>query len=216
MLSGPNADYAVQLLAKGYICVPLRSGGKHLDLESMDYNPLHLQTRRKNLKELAFRSVAFQLSQRPPTSDDVSRWFQNSSGNIGIVGGYANLLILDFDKVSGYRDWSRMHQSLAERTPLARSPNGFHVYLRTEEPTISSSLYSGLRRVGHVKALGGYVVASPSMLRDGSSYEWVQGRSPFDVDPQPIASLADISLRSVAPLKRVYDRLLDRGFFEAQ
>jgi hypothetical protein len=44
----------------------------------------------------------------------------------------------------------------------------------------------------------------------------VQGRSPFDVDPQPIASLAQISLHAVAPLKRVYDRLLDRGFFEAQ
>jgi hypothetical protein len=211
-----KADYAIQLLAKGYICVPLRKGGKHLDLQAMEYDPLHLRARRKDLKELAFRSIAFQLSQKPPSSDAIRRWFLNSSGNIGMLGGYANLLVLDFDSAGDFQNWSRLHSELARRTPLARSPNGFHVYLRTKEPTISSSMYSGLRRVGHLKALGGYVVASPSTLDGGSSYTWVAGQSPFEVDPQTVESLAEISLGAVSPLKHYYDRVLDRGFFKTQ
>jgi hypothetical protein len=211
-----KADYAIQLLAKGYICVPLRTGGKHLDLQAMEYDPLHLRARRKDLKELAFRSIAFQLSQKPPSSDAIRRWFANPSANIGIVGGYANLLVLDFDSAGGFQNWSRIHPELAGRTPLAKSPNGFHVYLRTKEPTISSSMYCGLRRVGHVKALGGYVVASPSTLDGGSSYMWVEGQSPFEVDPRTVGSLAEISLGAVSPLKHYYDRVLDRGFFKAQ
>lgn len=211
-----ETEYAIQLLAKGYICVPLRVGGKHLDLQAMEYPPLHLQARRKDLKELAFRSIAFQLSQKPPTSEQTRRWFRDFAGNVGIVGGYSNLLILDFDDPAGYRTWSGRHTHLTGRTPVAKSPNGFHIYLRTREPAVSSSLYSGMRRVGHVKALGGYVVASPSVIRDGCSYSWLKGQSPFDVDPHPVESLASLSLRAVSPFKYHYDRVLNRGFFEPQ
>ncbi|OBQ67629.1 bifunctional DNA primase/polymerase [Mesorhizobium erdmanii] len=208
-----ETDHAIQLLGKGYICVPLRAGGKHLDLQTMEYHPLHLQSRRKDMKELAFRSIAFQLAQKPPTGDDIERWFWRFAGNVGIIGGFANLLILDFDDVAGYRGWADLHLPLSRGTPVAKSPRGFHVYLRTHEPAVSSSLYCGMRRVGHVKALGGYVVGSPSVLSDGSSYNWVEGQSPFDVDPQAIESLASLSLRAVSPFKFHYDRLLGRGFF---
>lgn len=214
--SGAQADYALRLLAQGYVCLPLRAGGKHLDLAAMGYDPLHLQRQRKDLKELAFCSIAFQLSQKPPTGDDIGRWFREFCGNVGLLAGFANLLVLDFDDVAAYRRWRSGHDEVASRTPVARSPSGFHVYLRTREPMVSSSLYSGMRRIGHVKALGGYIVASPSVLRDGSSYSWLEGQSPFDVEPQPIESLACLSLRQVSPLKHHYDRMLKRGFFERQ
>ena len=216
MLPPIEIDYAVRLLAKGYICLPLRAGGKHLDLAAMEYDPLHLRSQRKDLKELAFCSIAFQLSQKPPTEDDIERWFRNFSGNVGILGGFSNLLILDFDDAAAYRNWLGIHSDIASRTPMAKSPNGFHVYLRTREPAVSSSLHFGMRRVGHVKALGGYVVGSPSVLRDGSSYNWLENQSPFDIEPQPIESLASLSLRPVSPLKHYYDRMRNRGFFEGQ
>jgi hypothetical protein len=216
MLPPIEIDYAVRLLAKGYICLPLRAGGKHLDLAAMEYDPLHLRSQRKDLKELAFGSIAFQLSQKPPTSGDIERWFRNFSGNLGILGGFSNLLVLDFDDAAAYRSWVRTHGAIASRTPMAKSPNGFHVYLRTREPMVSSSLHFGMRRVGHVKALGGYVVGSPSVLRDGSSYSWLENQSPFDIEPQPIDSLASLSLRPVSPLKHYYDRMRNRGFFEGQ
>ena len=214
--SQAQSDYALRLLAKGYVCLPLRAGGKHLDLAAMGYDPVHLNSRRKDLKELAFRSIAFQLAQRPPASEDIERWFRAFSGNVGIVGGASNLLILDFDDAAAYRAWQRIHEGIASRTPVARSPSGFHIYLRTHEPTVSSSLHFRMRRVGHIKALGGYIVASPSVLKDGSSYSWLDGQSPFDVEPQPVDNLDSLALRPVSPLKHYYDRMLKRGFFERQ
>lgn len=209
-------DYAAGLLKRGYICLPLRAGGKHLDLDAMGYEPLHLQTLRKDLKELAFTSVAFQLAQKPPSSEEIARWFHDFSGNVGILGGYSNLMILDFDNEAGCRTWLGAHGRIADGTPMAKSPGGYHVYLRTREPTVSSSLHFGMRRVGHVKALGGYVVASPSVLKDSSSYRWLDKQSPFDVEPLQVDNLASLSLSPVSPLKHHYDRLLKRGFFERQ
>ncbi len=214
MPSETRAEYAARLLERGYVCLPLRAGGKHLDLEAMGYAPLHFQTLRKDLKELAFCSVAFQMSQKPPTEADVRNWFRDYTGNIGILGGFSDLLVLDFDKAAGYRAWQENHRDLTSRTPVARSPNGFHVYLRTREPTVSSSLHFGMRRVGHVKALGGYIVASPSTLKDGGGYSWLENQSPFDLEPQPIENLASLSLGPVSPLKRYYDRVLKRGYFD--
>ena len=216
MQSGVLADYAMELLERGYICLPLRTGGKHLDLAAMGYDPLHLRTLRKDLKELAFTAITFQLSQKPPGSGDIARWFGDFLGNVGILGGYANLMILDFDDGAGYRSWQGENKGTADRTPTARSPNGFHVFLRTLEPVVSSSLYLGMRRIGHIKALGGYVVGCPSVLKDGSAYRWVEGQSPFDVEPQIVRDLAGLSLRPVSLLKHHYDRLLKRGFFERQ
>ncbi|WP_217571475.1 bifunctional DNA primase/polymerase [Mesorhizobium sp. GbtcB19] len=207
-------DYAVKLLERGYICLPLRAGGKHLDLAAMEYDPLHLRTLRKDLKELAFTSITFQLAQKPPGSGDIARWFRGFDGNVGIVGGFSNLMILDFDDAAGYRAWLADHRAIASATPTAKSPSGFHVYLRTREPMVSSSLHFGSRRVGHVKALGGYIVGSPSVLRDGSRYSWVENRSPFETEPQLVDDLASLSLRPVSMLKHHYDRLLKRGFFE--
>ncbi len=209
-------DYALRLRERGYICVPLRAGGKHLDLAAMEYDPLHLRTLRKDLKELAFTAVTFQLAQKPPGSGDIARWFRGFAGNVGILGGFSNLMVLDFDDAAGYRSWLADHKAIANATPIARSPSGFHVYLRTPEPMVSSSLHFGWRRVGHVKALGGYVVGSPSVLNDGSSYSWVKGQSPFDIEPQAVDGLGSLSLRPVSMLKHHYDRLLKRGFFERQ
>ncbi|WP_434724980.1 bifunctional DNA primase/polymerase [Mesorhizobium sp. RIZ17] len=216
MQPGELTEYAISLLERGYICLPLRAGSKHLDLAAMEYDPLHLRTLRKDLKELAFTSVAFQLAQKPPGSGDIARWFRDFAGNIGILGGFSNLMILDFDDAAGYRAWLADHKTIANATPTAKSPSGFHVYLRTREPMVSSSLHFGLRRVGHVKALGGYVVGSPSVLGDGSSYSWIKSQSPFDIEPQVVDDLGSLSLRPVSMLKHHYNRVLKRGFFERQ
>lgn len=216
MQSGVLADYALRLLDRGYICLPLRAGGKHLDLAAMGYDPLHLRTLRKDLKELAFTAIAFHLAQKPPGSGDIARWFRDFDGNVGILGGYSNLMILDFDDDAGCRAWLADHKEIANGTPIAKSPIGFHVYLRTKEPMVSSSLHFDWRRVGHVKALGGYVAGPPSMLGDGASYSWIKGQSPFDIEPQVVDSLGSLSLRPVSMFKHHYDRLLKRGFFEQQ
>jgi hypothetical protein len=207
-------DYALKLLSHGFLCVPLSRRGRHLDLETIGYAPLHLQTRQKKLKELCFNSVAFHLSQHPPPPETIKSWFNGFEGNIGIIGGYMNLMILDFDKTSAFQRWQSENHNLVSSTPVAKSPHGFHVYLKTVKPTVSSSLHFGFHRAGHVKALGGYVLSPPSELKDGYTYKWLPGQSPFEVAPQTIESLQGLSLLPVSPLKVVYDRLLNRGGFE--
>ena len=209
-------EHALLLHRQGFIPLPLRKGGKHLDLAAMDYAPLHFQTRRKRLKELAFTSLCYQLSQKPPVRSDITDWFAEFDGNIGILGGYQGLIILDFDDRGRFERWEKDNSAIVSRTPVARSPNGYHVYLRTSQPMVTSSMYSGLRRIGHLKSLGGYIVACPSVTNDGGAYEWMKDRSPLDVAPCVIDSLEALRLRPVSPLKYVYDRLLNRGYFELQ
>ncbi|WP_419909286.1 bifunctional DNA primase/polymerase [Hoeflea sp.] len=210
-----HLDSALSLFRKGYIPVPLRKGGKHLDIEAMGYEPVHFETRRKLLKELAFTSLCFHFSQKPPTELDVSEWFTGFSGNIGILTGYQGLLVLDFDNAAHFAGWRRDNEELFGMAPVARTPNGHHVYLKIGTPTVTSSMYAGMRRIGHVKSLGGYVVASPSVLR-GTTYEWVNERSAFEVSPPSIENLKSLGIDAISPLKRCYDSMRKRGFFELQ
>ena len=210
---GAHLDDALWLLQRGIVCLPLREGGKHLDLAAMGYDPLHRRTMRKDLKELAFTAIAFHLSQRPPDKAIIERWFGRFRGNIGILGGFRGLLILDFDDAEAFRRWRALHEDLVRSTPVAKTPTGFHVYLKSTEPIVSSSLHFGWRRVGHVKSLGGYVAGSPSRLEDGSAYNWLPGQS-FDIEPREVGGLANLSLRPVSFLKQCYDRVRKRGFFE--
>lgn len=212
--AGAHLDDALRLLQRGIVCLPLQEGGKHLDLAAMGYDPLHRRTMRKDLKELAFTGIAFHLSQRPPDKALIERWFRGLRGNVGILGGFCGLLILDFDDAEAYRRWRALHEDLVRSTPVARTPAGFHVYLRSSEPIVSSSLHFGLRRVGHVKSLGGYVVGSPSRLEDGCAYNWLPGQTPFDLEPREVGGLASLSLRPVSFFKQCYDRARKRGFFE--
>lgn len=207
-------DYTLKLFSHGFLCVPLSLKGRHLDIETMGYAPLHLQTRQNKLKELCFNSIAFQLSQHPPSPATIHGWFDGFAGNVGIIGGYQNLMVLDFDNASAYQRWQRAHPVLVASTPVAKSPNGFHVYLKTAKPTVSSSLHFGFQRAGHVKALGGYVLCPPSEAKDGSTYKWLPKQSPFELAPQTVESLQRLSLLPVSPLKATYDRLLNRGRFE--
>lgn len=207
-------DYALKLMTHGFLCVPLSRHGKHLDLERIGYAPLHLQTRQKRLKELCFCSVAFQLSQQPPAAEVVRKWFAGFDGNIGIVGGFRDLLVLDFDRLAVFERWQKRHRELLSSTPVAKSPHGHHVFLKLATPTVTSSLHFGFRRAGHIKALGGYVLCSPSKLKDGGVYEWLPKQSPFEVAPKTITSLQSLSLSAVTPLKAIHDRARGRGQFE--
>jgi hypothetical protein len=205
--------HALELRDLGFICVPLRESGKHLDLWQMGYEPVHLKNRMKSLKELAFTAIAFHLSQQPPDAATIQGWFADDASNLGILGGYRDLLVLDFDQQSCFQRWRRQFGDLIRTTPVAKTFRGYHVYLRCRQPLPSSSMHYGFRRAGHVKALGGYVAAPPSKRRDGAACRWLDGQSPFDLQPQLIESLESLSLGTVSPFKHQYDRLLKRGTF---
>ena len=52
----------------------------------------------------------------------------------GSLGGFSNLLILDFDNAADYLNWAGKHEALLQTHADARSPKGFHVYLEDARP----------------------------------------------------------------------------------
>jgi hypothetical protein len=204
---------ALELQELGFICVPLGQSGRHLDLRQMGYDPVHLRNRTKKLKELAFSSIAFHLCQQPPDAETIQQWFTGGASNLGIVCGYRDLVVLDFDRSRCFDRWQRSFGDLVRATPVVQSFRGYHLYFRCSVPMPSSSLHFGFRRAGHVKALGGYITAPPSMKPTGEMYRWLDGQSPWDVEPQPIESLESLSLGPVSPFKQYYDAILKHGSF---
>ncbi|MBW3098308.1 bifunctional DNA primase/polymerase [Pseudohoeflea coraliihabitans] len=210
-----RAAYASALRQKGVIAIPLCAASKHMSFGAMQLPPYHVVTARKRLKDVAYQSVAFHLALRPPSADESEQWFADASGNIGIVTGYRGLIVLDFDSPSAYRRWCQRYSSLAKSTPVARSRSGFHVYLTCARPTRCSSMYVDRRKAGHIKGLGGYVVCSPSRV-DGRTYAWLPGQSLLEMDPIFISSLSDISIHPTGWLRRTYDGVLGRGYYEPE
>ena len=209
-------DMAIDYHKRGFVPVPLRQGGKHLDIAAMGYEPHHFHTRQKRLKELMFTSLCYYFSQRPPNTEELRAWFSGFEGNIGLVTGSNGLVVLDFDKAEYYDAWRASNGDLVSRATVARSPKGWHIYLRMDAPIMTSSMYCGARRIGHVKALGGYVVAAPSQIRDLGAYTWRENARPDTDRLVTIGKLEEIGLAQISPLKRAYDRFRRRGSFELQ
>lgn len=125
-----RVEYVLALRAKGYICLPVLPGRRRLAFPAMDRKPWHFQTRRKNLMALGHASTAYGLAQQPPTPETLERWFGNHDGNIGNFGGYEDLCILDFDDSEQFERLRQQNRELLAATPIARTPNGYHVYLK--------------------------------------------------------------------------------------
>lgn len=207
------SDIAAGLLRAGMIAIPLCANSKQIAYRAMGLPPYHVFVRRKRFMNLAFQSLAFYLALRPPGERRIRDWFSGHEGNIGVITGYRGLIVLDFDDAAAYGKWAARHGD-ALKTPAARSPTGYHVYLRCPTPIDSSSLYFGGRKAGHIKGYGGYVACSPSTIADAGDYGWLEGRSPVDVEPATVTSLAAMSIQSRGPFRRAYDRLLSRGAYD--
>ncbi len=210
MIPRNQLDYVLGLHERGLLCVPVVKGGRHLAFEAMGRQLCGLHKRNKSLRELAITGTLFGLAQQPPAAETLVRWFEHHDGNIGIVGGYRDLLILDFDHPDLFEQVKRRNHTLFESTPIERTPNGYHVYLKSRTPCASSSLHYRWRRGGHIKALGGYVVAGPSKMDSGATYRWIDDQSPFDVSPQTIDSPDALSIHPHSYFKRRYDNLTGR------
>lgn len=204
---------AVKLAAAGYLPVPLYASRKHMDVAAAGDDPLHLASRDKAMKELLFTGLAVSMVMKTPDQGTVEAMFGDSNANIGLVTGHRNLLVLDFDDAGAFRKFAEGNGRLVREAPLVRSPDGWHLYLRTPAPVPTSSVYRGLRRIGHVKSLGGYVVCPPSRLGSGGRYVWEEGHSVFEKTPPEVPGLSALGLTQVSPLKSAYDRALGRGGF---
>lgn len=206
----------MRLFDLGYVCLPVRPGGKYLDCDAMGYDSLHLRTMHKPFVGLLFTAIPFQFSQHPPDRETVSRWFREHTGNMALLGGHGGLVILDFDKAGMFERWKAMHPKLAARVPVERSTNGYHVYLRSRTPIIHSPLYLRNRWAGDILATGRCAVCTPSVLNNGHRYHWLAGQSPFEAEPAWIDSLESISIHPSSPWRRFIDPITGAHSFTPQ
>ncbi len=189
-------DYALKLLARGFVSCPVLPGSKYIDFAALGFTADAAINDRKRRRKLGHTSIAFSLSFRPVRADEVSAWFRaaGDAANIGVVCGYNDLVVLDFDEDDAFDRFRKANPVLASTTPVEKTPNGYHVYLTGPADTFSTSLYLGLRKAGHVSGLGGFVTCAPSVLDTGRTYGWLPGQSLLEIEPKSVASLGELGI----------------------
>lgn len=119
-----------------------------------------------------------------PTEDELKKWFPTSLHNIGIVTGWQNLVVIDFDDLGTYLQWSiwatragGYTRRAMEMTYMVQTGRGVHAYFRTKEPEQNRKL-KGI----DIKARGGYVLGNPSIHPSGAIYEVRQPGIPVYIE----------------------------------
>lgn len=112
--------------------------------------------------------------------DQIRQWWEACpTANIGLVTD--GLLVVDVD--GGDNDWPSNQELAAElcQAPTSVTPSGgrHHVYRQPEGKGYRSTAGRLATKVD-TRANGGYIVAPPSRLEDGSQYQWIDG---LELDP---------------------------------
>lgn len=125
---------------------------------------------------------------RLPSDTELLKWFAGGFHNYGVVVGWRNLVVVDFDDLQAYMRWSLW---IARRKTINRTvqaalkvstSRGIHVYFTTVTPAQNAKL-PGI----DIKAQGGYVLGAGSIHPSGRSYSVIEGRF-----PAAIQALSDV------------------------
>jgi putative DNA primase/helicase len=107
-------------------------------------------------------------------------WRRWPNANIGLRTGCAlpgggALAVIDIDpRNNGDADLEELesqHGELPDTVTALTGSGGWHYYMRTEQPIRGQKISHGI----DLKALGGYVIAPPSLHSSGDRYAWAEG-----------------------------------------
>lgn len=138
--------------------------------------PIRYRDKRPELKSWQ------EFQKRLPTNTELLKWFSGSFHNLGVVVGWRNLVVIDFDSDTEYARW----QLWIARQPAYRwikhalqvkTARGIHVYVTTAQPAQNAKL-PGI----DVKAQGGYVLSPPSVHPSGIEYSVLSGTLPVRIE----------------------------------
>ena len=130
-----------------------------------------------------------EYTERLPTGDEINSWFQNSMRNLGVITGWENLVVIDFDEFAQYECWKAWCRNeggevlrILETTRIVLTARGAHVYLHTEQKTENMKL-PGIDILAQRK----YVLAPPSVHPSGAKYRIFR-----DVLPAQAGTIEDV------------------------
>jgi hypothetical protein len=121
---------------------------------------------------------------RLPTNDELLRWFRpyhsnNGGRNLGIITGWQNLVVVDFDNLEIYFTWRQLYPIQTYQVLTGR---GVHAYFKIPGQVKSRKLYGV-----DIKASGGYVLAPPSIHPSRSVYQVLE-----DAPIMQVTSINDV------------------------
>lgn len=121
-----------------------------------------------------------EFQKRKPTNEELKKWFQNTSYNIGIVTGKVfGIAVVDLDSEEALKF---AEDNGFPETPIVVTGEGYHLYYQypADREVRNFQERDDLPRID-VRGDGGYVVAPPSIHPSGHVYEWGQGQGLDDL-----------------------------------
>jgi len=127
--------------------------------------------------------------QNAATSDPatITEWFTGTFRDCGLgiaTGEFRDryLVVIDIDDRETYKgsdtlnDLEQLHGKLPDTVEVITGSGGRHIYFLTDQPIRNEA--SGRLGVGiDIRAIGGQVLAPPTVHPNGRTYEWVEGKS---------------------------------------
>lgn len=119
-----------------------------------------------------------QYTTQHTTEYEVTRWLAGDWRNYGVVAGWNDLVIIDFDNIEYYNIWllwargNKSTQYIADGAYRVKTSRGMHVYITTIEPVENSkriSKHGGVDVIAHHK----FVVGPGSVHPSGHVYEGI-------------------------------------------
>ncbi|GMA60352.1 bifunctional DNA primase/polymerase [Alicyclobacillus fastidiosus] len=121
-------------------------------------------------------------------------WRKWPNANIGIACELSNIVVIDIDSPAAAK--SASEQGLPT-SPTVKTAKGWHVWCKTAKPMPSRV---GILPGVDIRALGGYVIAPPSVHPSGGRYKWIRGRGlwawPLPDVPEWIYELPGVKSRT--------------------
>jgi len=189
--------------------IPLQPRSKFPDLQALRVSG--------NLNHLGQPSWS-EFYRRLATHEEALSWFGSGDRNLGLLSGYCQLLILDFDERESYEEWSTHYTDIAARTSTQRTAKGFHVLFRWAKTwtmyyrtgTGFSLLESESPHLGHMKGAFGWIAGWPSVNPEGYQYEWLPGQAPWETGILRIERLEDIGVEPTRKIPQAHVAFLRR------
>jgi len=118
-----------------------------------------------------------QFQERKPTDQELHEFFDPGDKNIAIVCGKISggLVVVDFDDLEtmNFLIEGGINKFL-EKTLVVKTRKGYHAYFRVPENLLQNRRFDNLKI--DIKGEGGYVVAPPSIHKEGSRYQFLNDK----------------------------------------